>query len=134
MKKQLGRDWDGHSEWPMLESTFECIEGQSAEASEPEGKRWEIAEGLEFQGGKTFSAIFNFRSFSNFDSNSEMQNASLFLGVVSFQPLHTRVYQLFSVVICGKDRRNDKISSKAAVSETELLIVFFLPKLHSQMR
>ena len=41
MKKQLGRDCDGHSEWPMLESTFECLEGQSAEASEPEGKRWE---------------------------------------------------------------------------------------------
>ena len=28
-------------EWPVLESTFEYIEGQSAEVSKPEGKRWE---------------------------------------------------------------------------------------------
>lgn len=36
MKKQLGRDCDGHSKWPMLENTFECVEGRSAEASQRE--------------------------------------------------------------------------------------------------
>lgn len=36
MKKQLGRDYDGHSKWPVLENTFECVEGRCAEGSQRE--------------------------------------------------------------------------------------------------
>lgn len=127
------------------ESTFECLEGHSAEASEPEGKegkRWEsrsevhiwLLRALSSRVVKHSQLFLTFGLSQILTPTARCRLHPYSWGVVSFQPLHTRVYQLFSAVICGKDRRKDKIPSKAAVSGTELLIVFFLPELHSQMR
>lgn len=146
MKKQLGRDYDGHSKWPVLENTFECEEGRSAEASQREraGK-----VGLRRTSGClralssrviTHSQLifpFGFSQILNPTARCRWHPYScvaLRFSLFTHAGLSATVLLAVFCLVCGKDRRKDKIPSQAVVSETELLIVFrCLPQLHSQM-